>query len=179
MLKFVDFGAAAVNTGKVASRGDTAQRSTEADFVGTPMYLAPEVVKHEKGGLFGARDVWAVGCVILELITGRKPWVGFDNEWCASALTPLIHVLNKLHSRAIMFHIAVTRDPPQLPEPTDDSLAMVDFVQKCLTLDATRRPAAHDLLEHEWMRACRSMLAQYAAIDTSEMPLADSGILSV
>ena len=50
-------------------------------LTGTPMYLSPETVKGERRGKMGAMDVWAVGCVILECSTGRRPWSNLDNEW--------------------------------------------------------------------------------------------------
>jgi mitogen-activated protein kinase kinase kinase len=93
MLKFVDFGAAYVRPVALASSSSAPAsrirdpRAGEGDFAGTPMYLAPEVVRHEAEGAFGARDIWAVGCVVLELLTGRKPWDGFDNEWFVRRLS--------------------------------------------------------------------------------------------
>lgn len=51
-------------------------------LAGTPMYMAPEVIKNEKTGIkLGAMDIWSMGCVILEFATGRKPWSNLDNEW--------------------------------------------------------------------------------------------------
>jgi mitogen-activated protein kinase kinase kinase len=50
-------------------------------MAGTPMYMAPEVIKNEKTGRLGAMDIWSLGCVILEFATGRKPWSNLDNEW--------------------------------------------------------------------------------------------------
>ena len=39
-------------------------------LAGTPMYMAPEVIKNEKGGVLGACDIWSMGCVLLEMATG-------------------------------------------------------------------------------------------------------------
>ena len=54
-------------------------------LAGTPMYMAPEVIKGNKSSRsrLGCMDIWSMGCVVLELITGRKPWSNLDNEWCA------------------------------------------------------------------------------------------------
>ena len=95
-LKFVDFGAAAVLIG---SQGiDQRSRTPRATMVrdahgdstpqvgaeptGTPMYMAPEVIKPQvDGGRLGAMDLWAIGCVLLRCLTGRQPWPSLDHEW--------------------------------------------------------------------------------------------------
>jgi serine/threonine protein kinase len=45
------------------------------------MYMSPEVIKGENPGRAGAVDVWSLGCVILEMATGRRPCANLDNEW--------------------------------------------------------------------------------------------------
>jgi mitogen-activated protein kinase kinase kinase len=50
-------------------------------LAGTPMYMAPEVIKNEKSGRLGSSDMWSLGCCLLEICTGRKPWSNLDNEW--------------------------------------------------------------------------------------------------
>ena len=52
-------------------------------LAGTPMYMAPEVIKNEKTGRLGSSDIWSMGCCLLEIVTGRKPWSNLDNEWSA------------------------------------------------------------------------------------------------
>lgn len=52
-------------------------------LTGTPMYMSPEVIKGEEFGRPGAMDVWSLGCVVLECVTGRRPWSNLDNEWYA------------------------------------------------------------------------------------------------
>lgn len=105
-LKFVDFGAAAVLTGGQGmdqrsrtpratmvrdAHGDSTIK-VGADPTGTPMYMAPEVIKTQlNGGRLGAMDLWAVGCVLLRCLTGRQPWPGLDHEWSAPML--LMHGL--------------------------------------------------------------------------------------
>lgn len=97
-IKLVDFGAAKI----LAKNQRTMQRSRRvaADFApssnvanvnglgvmsngltGTPMYMSPEVIKNDKRGRHGAMDIWSLGCVVLELVTGKKPWSNLDNEW--------------------------------------------------------------------------------------------------
>jgi mitogen-activated protein kinase kinase kinase len=50
-------------------------------LTGTPMYMSPEVIKGEEFGRPGAMDIWSLGCVVLECVTGKRPWSNLDNEW--------------------------------------------------------------------------------------------------
>ncbi|GAA6053671.1 hypothetical protein JCM3770_001689 [Rhodotorula araucariae] len=146
-IKFVDFGAAKVlakNQKTLASRSrigssvapvamEGAAPADANSLTGTPMYLSPETVKGERRGRMGAMDVWAVGCVILECATGRRPWSNLDNEW------------------AIMFHIGIAVQHPPLPEPHQLSELGIDFIRQCLTIDPEKRPTAEELMSHAWI----------------------------
>ncbi|BEJ11012.1 hypothetical protein CspHIS471_0104340 [Cutaneotrichosporon sp. HIS471] len=158
VLKYVDFGAA-----KVIIKGNRTMAKTRAlnrggpagerpavmnSLAGTPMYLAPEVIKGGTGRL-GASDIWAMGCCILEMVTGRKPWSNLDNEW------------------AIMFHIGIATQHPPLPEPGQMSLEGIDFIQQCLTLDPMKRPTADELFNHKWLGALKSLRDQQMALGNS------------
>jgi serine/threonine protein kinase len=46
-------------------------------FVGTPMYCAPEMLEHNLAGLF--TDLWALGCIMYELSSGKKMFHGKNN----------------------------------------------------------------------------------------------------
>jgi mitogen-activated protein kinase kinase kinase len=100
ILKFVDFGAAKILARNQRSTRFTFSRRAGPDLsasnngsagpavmpmgnslTGTPMYMSPEVIKNDKRGQFGAMDIWSMGCVVLELATGKKPWRNLDNEW--------------------------------------------------------------------------------------------------
>ena len=92
VLKFVDFGAAKViakgnktlaKTRVMKTRPNDGGAMGPGELAGTPMYMAPEVIRsNEKmSGHLGAADIWSMGCVILEISTGRKPWSNLDNEW--------------------------------------------------------------------------------------------------
>ncbi|WOO76993.1 MAP kinase kinase kinase wis4 [Vanrija pseudolonga] len=166
VLKFVDFGAA-----KVIIKGNRTMAKTRAisksksgagtdagpavmnSLAGTPMYIAPEVIKGGAGRL-GSADMWSMGCVVLEVTTGRKPWSNLDNEW------------------AIMFHIGIATQHPPLPEPGQLSELGIDFIEQCLTLDPEKRPTATELLNHPWLAPMREYTVPDQSPAGSSLPSA-------
>lgn len=108
-------------------------------MTGTPMYMSPEVIKGENLGRQGAVDIWSLGCVILEMATGRRPWASLDNEW------------------AIMYNIA-QGNPPQLPSPDQLSEAGIDFLKKCFIRDSKLRATAAELLQHPWLAEIKTQV---------------------
>ncbi len=66
-----DFGLA---RGSVSGDSLTASISGTGGFVGTPAYMAPEQV--EGGQISAAADIYALGVVMYEMVTGRQPFVG-------------------------------------------------------------------------------------------------------
>jgi mitogen-activated protein kinase kinase kinase len=137
----VDFGAAKViaRQGKTLVAADPAAKANKS-MTGTPMYMSPEVIKGENPGRAGSVDVWSLGCVILEMATGRRPWASLDNEW------------------AIMYNIA-QGNPPQLPSYEQLSPEGIDFLKKCFIKDPKKRASAAELLQHEWIVHIKSQVA--------------------
>ncbi|KAG0210111.1 Suppressor of Sensor Kinase (SLN1) [Mortierella sp. GBA30] len=138
-IKFVDFGAAKILAKNQRTR--THGRSTAESINvgvganslnGTPMYMAPEVIKNGEKGRKGSMDIWSLGCCVLEMATGRRPWAHLDNEW------------------AVMFHVATTHPP--LPDPSQMSAKGIAFLKRCFTRSSRDRPSAKELLRDEWLR---------------------------
>ncbi|KAF9574123.1 Suppressor of Sensor Kinase (SLN1) [Mortierella alpina] len=138
-IKFVDFGAAKILAKNQRTR--THGRSTTESINvgvganslnGTPMYMAPEVIKNGEKGRKGSMDIWSLGCCVLEMATGRRPWAHLDNEW------------------AVMFHVATTHPP--LPDPSQMSLKGIAFLKRCFTRSSRDRPSAKELLRDVWLR---------------------------
>lgn len=165
----MDFGAAKV----IARQNKTLQPPTEApsftnnktldtpalpkvpqkqkSMTGTPMYMSPEVIKGSNEGRLGAIDVWSLGCVILEMSTGRRPWASLDNEW------------------AIMYNIA-QGNPPQLPSREQLSGEGIGFLKRCFDRDPKRRASAAELLQCEWIKSIRQQV-----VPTQESELSPGG----
>ncbi|KAF2182255.1 Ssk2-type MAP kinase [Zopfia rhizophila CBS 207.26] len=143
IIKFVDFGAAKViaRQGKTLAAEHAATRQgRQKSMTGTPMYMSPEVIRGSNMGRHGAVDIWSLGCVILEMATGRRPWASLDNEW------------------AIMYNIA-QGNPPQLPTRDQLSDQGIDFLQKCFERDPSKRASAAELLQHDWIMTLRAQLS--------------------
>lgn len=142
VIKFVDFGAAKV----IAASGKTRNPATSSSsssrrggnpenlnsMTGTPMYMSPEVITGQSSPRNGVTDIWSLGCCVLEMATGRRPWANLDNEW------------------AIMYHIAAGHKP-QLPSAEQLSEGGRKFISRCLEHDPRKRPGAAELLNDPWI----------------------------
>ncbi|KAF9127452.1 Suppressor of Sensor Kinase (SLN1) [Mortierella sp. 14UC] len=138
-IKFVDFGAAKIlaknQRTRTHGRGGAGTMSVGVganSLNGTPMYMAPEVIKNGEKGRKGSMDIWSLGCCVLEMSTGRRPWAHLDNEW------------------AVMYHVATSHPP--LPDPAQMSAKGISFLKRCFTRSAHDRPSAVELLRDEWLR---------------------------
>ncbi|XP_074590851.1 mitogen-activated protein kinase kinase kinase 18-like [Curcuma longa] len=96
---------------------------------GTPMYMAPEAARGEAQGL--PADVWALGCAVIEMATGRPPWPDVADPVAA------------LHRAGF------TGDVPECPGWLSPEAR--DFVGKCLKRDASERWTAEQLLRHPFV----------------------------
>jgi len=114
--------------------------------------MSPEVIRNSQRGRHGAMDIWAMGCVVLECATGKKPWSNLDNEW------------------AIMFHIGVATQHPPLPEPGQLSEVGISFLKECLIIDPFQRPSAKDLMDYRWMLEFREALMSYEEVEMQTSP---------
>jgi len=146
VIKFVDFGAAKViaNSGRTRVSTKSIRPVTGTDnqslnsMTGTPMYMSPEVITGSSTDRCGVVDIWSLGCCVLEMATGRRPWANLDNEW------------------AIMYHIAAGHKPP-LPSPDQLSEEGRRFISRCLVHDPAKRPSAAELLNDPWMVSIRQI----------------------
>ncbi|MCI0437193.1 MAG: protein kinase, partial [Gemmatimonadetes bacterium] len=70
--KVLDFGVAKMTDPTTTEAGTTA--TLGATVIGTPAYMAPEQLRGE--AVDGRADVYSLGCVLFEMLTGRAPFVG-------------------------------------------------------------------------------------------------------
>jgi serine/threonine protein kinase len=127
VVKLADFGCS-------KSLSDIANRSQNGcgTLVGSPYWMAPEVIKSEAYGT--KADIWSVGCTVVEMLNGGDPpWhQKFDNVYSA------------------MFYIGSTADIPS-NIPDDTSGLCRDFLAKCFERDVSKRASAAELLKHPWL----------------------------
>ncbi|KAI9300538.1 hypothetical protein BJ944DRAFT_291624 [Cunninghamella echinulata] len=130
-LKLSDFGASKI----IAHGHKTLGKATlnvANSLTGTPMYMAPEIITGGDTGRKGSMDIWSLGCCVVQMATGRRPWSTLDNEW------------------SVMFHV-VTGHPP-LPDPSQMSSSGISFLKKCFIRNPKERPTAYELLEDPWIK---------------------------
>lgn len=137
IIKFVDFGAAKVIavTGRTNNGGDPSRKLNS--MTGTPMYMSPEVITGSSVGRHGCVDIWSLGCCVLEMATGKRPWANLDNEW------------------AIMYHIAAGHQPT-MPSKEQISEQGRLFLTKCLEHNPNKRMSAVELLSDPWIVSIRN-----------------------
>ncbi|XP_074565072.1 uncharacterized protein LOC141821588 [Curcuma longa] len=127
VVKLGDFGVSAC----MFDKGDR-QRSRNT-FVGTPCWMAPEVLQPGSGYNFKA-DIWSFGITALELAHGHAPF---------SKYPPMKVLLMTLQNA-----------PPGLDYDRDKkfSKSFKEMIAMCLVKDQTKRPTAEKLLKHSFFK---------------------------
>lgn len=118
-IKLGDFGVAA----SILEQGRKRARYT---IIGTPCYMAPEVLA-EVVGYTEKADIWSLGITAIEIATGSAPYSNL----------PYLEIIKRI----------INDPPPELP-PGQFSQEFQDVVKQCLNHDNNKRPSAAQLLKH-------------------------------
>jgi 3-phosphoinositide dependent protein kinase-1 len=76
-LKITDFGTAKVTLPEGGGEINLEKTRVKGTFVGTAQYVSPELVNGEE--ITAMTDLWAVGCIIFQMLTGTHAFTGFSD----------------------------------------------------------------------------------------------------
>uniref|UniRef100_A0A8B9K6L6 non-specific serine/threonine protein kinase n=1 Tax=Astyanax mexicanus TaxID=7994 RepID=A0A8B9K6L6_ASTMX len=142
-VKLADFGVSAKNT-KTLQRRDS--------FIGTPYWMAPEVVMCEtsKDRPYDYKaDIWSLGITLIEL----------------AQIEPPNHEMNPMR---VLLKIAKS-EPPTLMQPSRWSPEFSDFLRKALDKNVDQRWSTAQLLQHPFVscvtdnKPVRELIAEFKA----------------
>lgn len=178
-LKVCDFGLArSVNS--ASPDGKDAGLLTE--YVATRWYRAPEIMLSFKR-YTKAIDMWSVGCILAELLTGKPLFPGRDYSHQLDLILDVIgtptldeyYSITSRRSREYIRALPIRKRRPftaLFPKASEDA---IDFLQRTLTFDPKKRITVEQALEHPYLAAyhdpedeptCAILDPDYFAFDT-------------
>ncbi|KAF8078698.1 kinase-like domain-containing protein [Lyophyllum atratum] len=126
VCKISDFGISKQAEDIIQGRAFTGMR-------GTIYWMAPEMLDSDKELGYNVKvDIWGVGCIVLEMWTGERPWYGEE----------IYPVMLKLSQQKLA---------PPIPPDLVLSESASDFRRQCFQIDPHDRPSAAELQEHPYL----------------------------
>lgn len=125
ICKISDFG--------ISKKADIKRGRAFTGMKGTVFWMAPEILSSDGKGYDVKVDIWSVGCIVLEMWTGDRPWSGEE----------LLPVMMKLVEHKL---------PPPVPRDIMLSECALDFRSQCFKIDPQDRPSAAELQKHPYLK---------------------------
>ena len=147
-VQLADFGVAS----SLQETGDR-QRGRRKTFVGTPCWMAPEVMQQQEYD--SKADIWSFGITAYELATGKAPYAAF----------PPMKVLM----------MTINNDSPTLDRDRTRhkySKLFKEMIDLCLEKEPQRRPTAEKLLQHSFFKLAKKKIYLTTTILKDLPPLA-------
>ena len=123
VCKISDFG--------ISKKSSDIYSNSEMTMTGTIFWMAPEMVDTKQG--YSAKvDIWSLGCIVLEMFAGKRPW-------------------SNLEVVAAMFKIGKYKSAPPIPKDTLPLISEegIKFLDLCFQIDPEKRPTADYLLNNK------------------------------
>ena len=116
---------------------------------GTPLYMAPELIEQQPYDQ--KADLWSLGCILFELLTGRPPF-------CTNSI---VHLIEMVRSKPVNW-------------PSGCSTYCTNFLQGLLQKDQEKRLEWPNVLQHPFVSAGITIVPHNPRIATLTMPLTHS-----
>lgn len=102
---------------------------------GSVFWMAPEVIRSHGQGYSAKVDIWSLGCVVLEMFAGRRPW-------------------SKEEAVGAIYKLGSLNQAPPIPDDVSSNIsaAAVGFMLDCFTVDPRERPTAETLKRHQFCK---------------------------
>lgn len=105
-------------------------------FAGTVLFMAPELIDRGQRGYSMPADIWSFGCTVIEMASGRPPFMEIDSE------------------AQVMYHVGFYKKHPEIPENLSDKCKQ--FILRCFQPDTESRATCKELLADPFLDEAHS-----------------------